>query len=134
MQELYAKSRPELMQMAKSMGIKASISDKKIDLINKLSHTVDAIRPNHKPGEKPVFKKEESSREEIEAEAQKYAGKGFELRFPDDDTWQVKCRGATDSGTRYQSIKAIAFCFMKVARGAHVPRKLKSGTAELLVF
>lgn len=76
----------------------------------------------------PVVKpaKPNATVEEIRAEAQKYAGKGFEIRFIDDDnTWHVRCKGAEDTGTVHQPINAIAGKFATVARGALLPRGIK---------
>ncbi len=109
------------------MGLPNKSNENKDALISRIATAIDPVKPNHNAGQKPVFEKHFTPKEDVIEMAKKFADKGMELRFPDDNTWQVRCKGAMDTGTLHQSKASIAKCIDHVSKGARNPRGLKMG-------
>lgn len=91
------------------------------------AHEADKVKPAPIQAAFPTL-------DEIRAEAAKYAEKGMEIRFLDDDTnWNVRCKGAEDSGTVMQPLSEIKKRFTIVAQGARNPRIINSEGGKVLL-
>lgn len=123
----------QLKATAKAYNLPVHPREGAAKLVAKITAAHNAITPKQPVShEKPVFALKQATQEEITEEAKKYADKGMELRFTEDNCWHVRCKGAEDSGTVYQELKVIARKIQEVARGARNPRGLKAGEAVML--
>lgn len=135
MELLPTKTSAELIEIGAAYGVPLNKSMKKTDMMQIIQVVHNSLIQNKaKPAEKPVFKSHETSQDEIIAECKKYASKGLELRFTEDGAnWHIRCKGAEESGTRFQPFKAIAFRIKEVSKGARSPRVLKGQDGRVLL-
>lgn len=134
MELLPTKTAAELIEIAAGYGLKLNKAMTKPDMMQIINvvHNSLVDKPEQ-PKVKPPQVNHEATKDEIIAECQKYASKGMELRFTESDScWHIRCKGAEESGTRFQPMKAIAFRIKEVAKGARNPRGIKAGDKFLL--
>lgn len=109
--------------------------DKLKATINALVHNQTAAAAHEADKQKPVAVQPAfPTVDEIRAEAEKYAKKGMEIRFLDNElNWNVRCKGAEDSGTCKQPLSEIKKRFQMVAQGARNPRIINSDGGKVLL-
>lgn len=135
MQLLPTKTAAELIDIGAAYGIPLNKSMKKAEMMQIIQVVHNSLTPNTpKSNEKPVFKSHETTQDEIISECKKYASKGIELKFSEDGAnWHIRCKGAEESGTRFQPMSAIAFRIKEVAKGARNPRGIKAQDGRLML-
>lgn len=128
------KTMKELQVVAQSYNLPLKTNENKTNLLTRIIAAHNSLTPDQpKSVDKPVFVKHETSEEDIIAEAAKYKDKGMEIRFLDEDTWHVRCKGEEDTGTRWQPIIVIARRFKEVAKGARLPRGIKGTGGKVML-
>lgn len=130
---LPSKTLPELKEMAKSYALPEIAGESAPSLMARIQIAHNMLKPNTRSRNEPVvFVRKESTKQQIQEVADMYREKELVLRFPDDDSWHVRCNGSEDSGTIHQSIIAIGNKIRIVSEGARRPRGLKTGDGKIM--
>ncbi len=118
--DLTSLSREELVNIAKSLGIKPHHKAKEESLIYQIMQQPEYARDDvmkHR-AERAVAPTIHYTEEQVKEAIKPFLAKeGFTATFPGDGTWIFRCLGAEDSGTLSQPIRTIVQRAQYVSRG-----------------